>query len=46
MPCPTCRNDDLDTLVWDDPEAGADNVICLVCGTRYNLLTGEFQRPF
>jgi hypothetical protein len=45
-PCPTCGNDNVDTLVWDDPDGGADFVTCLVCGTRYNPITGELQRPF
>jgi len=43
--CPTCGNDDVDTLVWDDPELGSDFVTCLICGTRYKPLTGEIQRP-
>jgi len=46
VPCPTCGNDDLDKLVFDDPAGGADLVVCLVCGTRYDLLTGGFQKPF
>jgi ribosomal protein S27E len=46
VPCPTCGNDDIDTLVWDDPRGGADFVTCLVCGTRYDPITGEFQKPF
>ena len=45
-PCPTCGNDDIDKLVWDDPDGGADFVTCLVCGTRYNPITGELQQPF
>jgi len=44
-PCPTCGNDDIDTLVWDDPESGFDFVTCMVCATRHNPLTGEVQRP-
>jgi Zn ribbon nucleic-acid-binding protein len=44
--CPTCGNDDIDTLVWDDPDGGADFVTCLTCGTPYNPITGELQRPF
>ena len=43
--CPTCGNDDIDTLVWDDPDGGTDFVACLVCGTRYNPLTGELHMP-
>jgi len=46
VPCPTCGNDDLDKLVFDDPASGVDLVACLICGTRYNQLTGEFQTPF
>jgi transcription elongation factor Elf1 len=45
-PCPTCGNDDVDTLVWDDPDGGADFVTCIPCGTRYNPITGQLQRPF
>jgi len=45
-PCPTCGNDNQDTLVWDDPEGGADFITCIVCGTRYDPLTGEPQWPF
>jgi hypothetical protein len=44
MPCPTCGNDDVDTLTWDDPEVG-DFVTCLACGTRYSPFTGETHRP-
>ncbi len=44
-PCPTCGNDDVDKLVWDDPETGLDFVTCFVCGTRFSPLTGEIQRP-
>lgn len=44
-PCPLCSNDDVDTLVWDDPDLGTQFVTCLICGTRYNPLTGEIQRP-
>lgn len=44
-PCPLCGNDDMDTLVWDNPEHGTEFVTCLTCGTRYNPLTGEIQRP-
>jgi len=44
--CPTCGNDDMEGVVFDDPEGSADIVACLRCGTRYNLLTGEFERSF
>ncbi|MHB8217068.1 MAG: hypothetical protein ACYDDS_13405 [Candidatus Sulfotelmatobacter sp.] len=43
-PCPTCGNDDVDTLVWDGPDGGADFVTCLVCGTRYNPIKGELKQ--
>ncbi len=46
VPCPTCGNDDIDTLVWDDPDGGIDFVVCLECGTRYHPFTGEPQWPF
>jgi len=45
IPCPVCGNDDIDTLVWDDPESGAQFVTCLACGTRYNPFTDESQWP-
>ena len=45
MPCPNCGNDDINTLVWDDPDMGGDFVTCLVCGTRHNPLTNQIQRP-
>jgi formate dehydrogenase maturation protein FdhE len=46
VPCPTCGNDDVDTLVWDDEEGGADFVRCTVCGTRYDPISGEIEQPF
>jgi formate dehydrogenase maturation protein FdhE len=45
FPCPVCGNDDIDGLVWDDPETGSDFVTCLICETRYNPLTNDIQRP-
>ncbi len=36
VPCPTCGNDDIDTLVWDD-DVESDFVTCHACRTRYNL---------
>lgn len=44
-PCPICGNDDMDTLVWDDPDLGTELVTCLICGIRYSPLTGEIQKP-
>jgi|HubBroStandDraft_4_1064222.scaffolds.fasta_scaffold1096828_1 hypothetical protein len=43
-PCPTCGNDDIDTLVWDDPDSWNGFVMCLACGTRYNP-TSILLRP-
>jgi formate dehydrogenase maturation protein FdhE len=45
-PCPTCGNDDVDTLIWDDPDGGAEFVRCAVCGTRYSPINGELEPPF
>ena len=30
--CPTCGEDDMDALVWDDD---AEGVTCTTCGTHY-----------
>ncbi len=46
VPCPTCSNDEMDTLVWDDPNGEAEFVVCPVCGARYNPFTGELSWPF
>jgi hypothetical protein len=46
VPCPTCGHPGLDLIIWDDPSGGADFVTCLLCGTRYNPITGELQPPF
>jgi hypothetical protein len=43
-PCPTCGNDDIDSLVWDDPDGWNGFVLCLACGTLYNPMTGEERR--
>jgi ribosomal protein S27E len=43
VPCPTCGNDDIDTLIWDDPADLAAFVTCVLCGTRYNPFTGQIQ---
>ena len=43
--CPECGNDDVDTLVWDDPDDVDDFVTCWLCGTRYKPSTGEVQPP-
>ena len=45
VPCPTCSNDDVDTLVWDDPDDLAAFVTCFLCETRYNPFTGQIQMP-
>lgn len=45
VPCPTCGNDDVDSLIWDNPNGGSSFVTCFRCGTRYNPETGERQRP-
>lgn len=37
--CPVCKNDNADTVIWDDPETdeGLDGpATCLNCGTRYH----------
>jgi uncharacterized Zn finger protein len=44
-PCPTCGNDDIDTLVWDDLYGWDGFVKCLACGTLYNPINGELQKP-
>jgi uncharacterized Zn finger protein len=41
--CPTCGNEDIDTLVWDDLYGWDGFVKCLACGTRYNPINGELQ---
>ena len=33
--CPTCKNDDVDKLIWDDPDDVYGYVTCLTCSTRY-----------
>lgn len=35
--CPTCREREMDLLVWVDD----DVVRCATCGTRYNPTTGQ-----
>jgi len=44
-PCPACGNDDAGTLMWERSESGVDLLVCLVCGARYDLVTGELQEP-
>lgn len=45
MPCPTCGNEDVDTLVWDEPAEFTAFVTCILCGTRYSPFTGEIHMP-
>jgi hypothetical protein len=45
VPCPTCSNDDIDTLIWDDPAELTEFVTCFQCGTRYSPFTGQIQMP-
>lgn len=35
-PCPHCKEDDVDNLIWDDPENIDGAVTCITCGTRYH----------
>jgi hypothetical protein len=44
-PRPTCGDDDIDSLVWDDPDGWNGFLLCLACGTLYNPMTGEERRP-
>jgi uncharacterized Zn finger protein len=44
IPCPTCGNDDVETLVWDELYGWDGFVKCLACGTIFNPMSGELQR--
>jgi hypothetical protein len=35
QPCPTCKNDDCDKLMWDDAQNIEGFVTCMMCSTRY-----------